>query len=775
MNGQDTLISSHVIGTRLPKRAHLYKVGKAIALAAGLCVAMLTASAANAAAIQLRAWLNGAQVPLAVGGTGIGTASFDTITKLLSWSVTYTGLSGACTNAHFHGPAAAGVSNSPAVSMTCSASPLTGTSAALNPTQEAQLLSGQWYINIHTAANSGGEIRGQVLPVRGDTNGDGKADILWRNGTTGEDYFYFMDGIAIANEGYLRTVPLAWSVAARGDFNGDGKADILWRNSTTGENYIYFMDGVTIASEGYIRTVPLAWSVAGVGDFNSDGKADILWRNSTTGEDYIYFMDGVAIASEGYIRTVPLAWSVMGVGDFDGDGKSDILWRNSTTGENYIYFMNGVTIANEGYIRTVPLAWDGGVGGDFNGDGKSDIFWRNSTTGENYIYFMNGVAIASEGYIRTVASAAWNPAGMGDFNGDGLTDILWRNNTTGEDYIYFMDGVTIANEGYIRTVPLAWSVAGFVGDHGGSSGPSLQLGFHYSGNFFGGTAGQINYPAPVYYIANFQTNDTVTPASVFFTGPSGSGLSNTESVAKFSNNPGPGAGFASPQKTEVPSGGAWSVNYNGQPVNFTLPNPDSTNRGIIIVPTITVSGDTVTAINWQYKNSAGTTVTPPQSFVANVEFGIDGLVNSQTVRLYDQYNIPFETTAHTLGTPVTWSAVTHLAMTIRDNQNNYFTSHWYATNPPAPTITSLNPTSAPVGNTITITGTNFGCTGCVGGVNAVRFTGPGGSGSSGVSALFTINSSTQITATVPAGVQTGTVWMQALGQTTNSAQTFTAQ
>ena len=365
---------------------------------------------------------------------------------------------------------------------------------------------------------------------------------------------------------------------------------------------------------------------------------------------------------------------------------------------------------------------------------------------------------------------------------EGMTGILVTHDQA--EALSIADYVAVMNDGMILQFgrpdevyqrPATPWVAGFVGDHGGSSGPSLQLGFHYSGNFFGGTAGQINYPAPVYYIANFQTNDTVTPASVFFTGPSGSGLSNTESVAKFSNNPGPGAGFASPQKTEVPSGGAWSVNYNGQPVNFTLPNPDSTNRGIIIVPTITVSGDTVTAINWQYKNSAGTTVTPPQSFVANVEFGIDGLVNSQTVRLYDQYNIPFETTAHTLGTPVTWSAVTHLAMTIRDNQNNYFTSHWYATNPPAPTITSLNPTSAPVGNTITITGTNFGCTGCVGGVDAVRFTGPGGSGSSGVSALFTINSSTQITATVPAGVQTGTVWMQALGQTTNSAQTFTAQ
>ncbi len=49
--------------------------------------------------------------------------------------------------------------------------------------------------------------------------------------------------------------------AVRTDFNGDGKADILWRNTATGDNYIYFMDGLTIASEGYTRTVPLDWTV----------------------------------------------------------------------------------------------------------------------------------------------------------------------------------------------------------------------------------------------------------------------------------------------------------------------------------------------------------------------------------------------------------------------------------------------------------------------------------------------------------------------------------
>ena len=76
-------------------------------------------------------------------------------------------------------------------------------------------------------------------------------------------------------------------------------------------------------------------------------------------------------------------------------------------------------------------------------------------------------------------------------------------------------------------------------------------------------------------------------------------------------------------------------------------------------------------------------------------------------------------------------------------------------------------------DTVTITGTNFGCTGCFGAVNAVRFAGPGGSGANGVAAQFTINSPTQITATVPAGTLSGTIWIQALGATATSGQSFT--
>ena len=100
--------------------------------------------------------------PNASAGTGTADIDYDPATKKLSWKLTYSGLSGPATAAHFHGPAEAGKNGGVAVAIpNATASPAEG-SATLTDAQAADLTSGKYYVNVHTAANPGGEIRGQV-------------------------------------------------------------------------------------------------------------------------------------------------------------------------------------------------------------------------------------------------------------------------------------------------------------------------------------------------------------------------------------------------------------------------------------------------------------------------------------------------------------------------------------------------------------------------------------------------------------------------------------
>jgi hypothetical protein len=122
------------------------------------------AFAGPASAEKLKATLDGkSEVPATTSsGTGTAELNYDAASKKLSWTVTYSGLSGPATAAHFHGPAEAGKNAGVAVAIpNAAASPVKG-EATLTDAQAADLLGGKYYINIHTAANPGGEIRGQV-------------------------------------------------------------------------------------------------------------------------------------------------------------------------------------------------------------------------------------------------------------------------------------------------------------------------------------------------------------------------------------------------------------------------------------------------------------------------------------------------------------------------------------------------------------------------------------------------------------------------------------
>ncbi len=98
-------------------------------------------------------------------GTGRGLVRYDDVTHELAWNISYAGLTGPATAAHFHGPAAPGEAAGVVVPIKSAAplpSQLVG-SATLTPEQAQALEDGKLYFNVHTEANKGGELRGQVV------------------------------------------------------------------------------------------------------------------------------------------------------------------------------------------------------------------------------------------------------------------------------------------------------------------------------------------------------------------------------------------------------------------------------------------------------------------------------------------------------------------------------------------------------------------------------------------------------------------------------------
>ena len=105
--------------------------------------------------------------PVTTSATGTISGTYDPNTNILTYTINWTGLSGAPTAAHFHGPADRNTAASVIIPISLpsgagTSGTVTGT-ATLTDQQESQALSQMWYYNIHTAANPSGEIRGQLV------------------------------------------------------------------------------------------------------------------------------------------------------------------------------------------------------------------------------------------------------------------------------------------------------------------------------------------------------------------------------------------------------------------------------------------------------------------------------------------------------------------------------------------------------------------------------------------------------------------------------------
>jgi V8-like Glu-specific endopeptidase len=287
-----------------------------------------------------------------------------------------------------------------------------------------------------------------------DFTGDGKADVAtFTRGSAGDVFVAASDGTKFNGTSALwhDRFSVGTEIPLSGDFNGDGKADVAtFSRGSTADVYVALSDGTKFAGNGVLWDDFFAANseTPAVGDFNGDGKDDIAtFTLGTTGDVYVALSDGTKFGASsvwhgdfGYNAEQPY------VGDFNGDGKDDIaVFTRGATGDVYVALSDGTKFAGSGVKWHDNFAFDSETPaiGDFNGDGKADIaVFTRGTAGDVFVALSDGTKFVG-------LSAKWHEyfaandelPGTGDFNGDGKDDIVtFTRGTAGDVYVALSTG-----------------------------------------------------------------------------------------------------------------------------------------------------------------------------------------------------------------------------------------------------------------------------------------------------------------------------------------------
>lgn len=296
-----------------------------------------------------------------------------------------------------------------------------------------------------------------------DLNGDGRADLLFRDRVTGDVTPWLMSGATrLASARLAGPVPATdWALAAVADLDADGRAEILWNHVRLGAVMAWFMNGVTRTRTAALPTLGEAgWQLVGADDFDGDRRTDLLWHHPATGRLRILRLVGTASAGAfDPERVGESVAAVIGTGDFDATGTADVVWRAAGGGVR-IWLSKPGSAGSIVPLEAPPEAgWEIVGVADQDGDGKSDLVWRSDALRETQLWRFESPTVIQTGPLPDLRRPGHRIAATLDLDGDGETDLLWRSTATGLATAWMMEGFDLRLGASMPGTPLpAWEI-----------------------------------------------------------------------------------------------------------------------------------------------------------------------------------------------------------------------------------------------------------------------------------------------------------------------------
>lgn len=309
----------------------------------------------------------------------------------------------------------------------------------------------------------------------GDVDGDDENEVV--DFQPNNDIIKFIDHSYVSagsqtavNWGNISSSAL-WLDPMMGDFNGDGRQDIVARDGMTGQWNVWISGASSNPTTGLVDGKPWGtwdtgwnWTPALVGDFNGDGRDDIFGFDLTHGDFYVEASTGTGFTLESWGNIQTYLQYLSGsssltpkfqVVDFDGDGRQDVLVYDSTGFQWAFVLSKGLHFST---ISTPYMSFASSTtfiaAGNFDGSGGEQVLLQTrATSTDPYTFKLLKYNPNNTSSVLEISTASWGTNSYStinfqavDVNQDGRMDLLGQNTSNGHWIVGRNTGSTISIE-----------------------------------------------------------------------------------------------------------------------------------------------------------------------------------------------------------------------------------------------------------------------------------------------------------------------------------------